>query len=155
MTYLEPEPDRKKEKKTPTLEELKTKAEKAADEWFAKHAADLKVLVHKRLEKSFEEIFLAALGLKKGWGSREWEVDRMNGRSSVISGELDARACDLARTWFDELLQNPPTLSEEKKRAIRNELIREANSHLQGLVYDYGHELAEQIAKGVFEERSS
>lgn len=94
MTYLEPEPDRKKEKKTPTLEELKTKAEKAADEWFAKHAADLKVLVHKRLEKSFEEIFLAALGLKKGWGSREWEVDRMNGRSSVISGELDARARD-------------------------------------------------------------
>lgn len=140
--FVEPDEDAKPAR---SIEEVRARAVVARDEFVSQMLEDGHVENHVRdvLDGVVRQAMFATLGLRKRWD--EVEFDHANARHSPLSEQLQARTQAAAEAWLDAALVEPPELTEEARKAIREEYLNELEEALMQVARNRAMEDAQRM----------
>lgn len=122
--------------------------EKAINEWHAKNQPeDVVEYIHKKLDKSRDEVLLKLMGFNKDSWRGAWALDHCNNRSgnSIAGDYLRSVQQDAINDWLSKVAL--PKLSKTDSNIIAASFKTEYVRHLKRAVLDYAEKKAKEHAQ--------
>ena len=122
--------------------------EKAINEWHAKNQPeDIVEYIHKKLDKSRDEVLLKLMGFYKDNWKGNWVLDHCNGRSgnSIAGDYLRSVQQDAINDWLSKVAL--PKLSKTDSDRIAASFRAEYQRHLKRAVESYAQKKADEHAR--------
>lgn len=113
---------------------VKKKVEAAVAKFNKENLRDdqIEEYVHNVLDQHLGTIIASQIGMINRW--HEWEIDRVNGRKSALSNEIEQAVRDAANEWLEKALTKPITPNAKQLTAIRKEYQREFEREVEAQV---------------------
>jgi hypothetical protein len=140
-----------------TRENYVAATKSAVAEFFTKMGTvgDVKKQVHEQLDDMKRTVFGQILGFDVRWG--RWEVDRFNGRKSVVTEELEGAVREAAVEWVDRVLaefkdgDGKLSLYKELEEAVvkryKSDVKDIVKREMWGAAQKHGRQLCDQLAE--------
>lgn len=130
------------------MKEIIPLIEKAIDEWHTRNQPqDIVEKIHKKLDKSRDEVLLKIMGFNKDSWNGAWALDHCNNRSgnSIAGDYLRSVQQDAINDWLSKVAL--PKLSKTDNERMAASFRAEYQRHLKRAVESYAQKKADEHAR--------